>query len=83
LVLFCPSTTPDLPLCVVQPFTLYGTTLKQYSREVLDGDKVVSRLRGFTVETCVGAIDASQEGPQFQGLPSGGKVRGGTSLHLS
>jgi hypothetical protein len=40
----------------------------------LDGNKVVSRSRGFTVDTCVSAVDESVESPEFQGLSSGDKV---------
>jgi len=52
-----------------------------------DHPQVLSRRRGFTVETCIGAIDASKETPQFQGLSPGEKVgRAGTghpALQLS
>lgn len=47
---------------------------KKFLIEQLDGEKVVARKKGFTVETCVGAVDVNQETPQFQGLPSGDKV---------
>ncbi len=47
---------------------------KKFLIEQLNGEKVVARKKGFTVETCVGAVDVNQETPQFQGLPSGDKV---------
>jgi hypothetical protein len=47
-----------------------------YSIEQLDGEKVLSRSRGFTVDTCVSAVDEAMESPEFQGLSTGDKVRG-------
>eukprot|EP00877_Chromochloris_zofingiensis_P001123 jgi/Chrzof1/11010/Cz05g20090.t1 len=64
----------------IEPFTLYGTTFKKFSIEQLDGDKVLSRHRGFTVDTCVGAIEAAQETPEFQSLSTGEKVRAAGNL---
>ena len=46
-------------------------------RSQLDGNKVLSRSRGFTVDTCVSAVDEDMESPEFQGLPPGDKVRRG------
>ncbi|GAX74781.1 hypothetical protein CEUSTIGMA_g2228.t1 [Chlamydomonas eustigma] len=60
------------------PFTIYGTVFKKYLIEVLEGEKIISRKRGFTVDTCVSTLSAAAEdglGPQFQGLPTGEKVR--------
>jgi hypothetical protein len=48
---------------------------KKYVIEQLSGEKVVSRARGFTVDTCVSAIPQVAETPEFQGLPTGDKVR--------
>lgn len=48
---------------------------KKYVIEQLSGEKVVSRARGFTVDTCVSAIPQAAETPEFQGLPTGDKVR--------
>lgn len=61
----------------VEPFTLYGTTVKKYLIEKLggaSGEKVLSRKKGFTVDTCVGALAASAEDPTVTGLPTGEKV---------
>ncbi|KAI8477431.1 MAG: hypothetical protein J3K34DRAFT_398231 [Monoraphidium minutum] len=63
-----------------EPFTLYGTNFKMFSIEQLDGEKVVSRSRGFTVDTCVSAVDEAMESPEFQRLPSGDKMRSGSNL---
>jgi hypothetical protein len=44
---------------------------------VLEGEKIMSRKRGFTVDTCVSTLSAAAEdglGPQFQGLPTGEKA---------
>jgi len=65
------------------PFTVYGSVFKKYLIEVLDGEKIVSRKRGFTVDACVTALSVEDEdalGPQFQGLPTGEKVRIAGSL---
>lgn len=48
---------------------------KKYQIEQMEGEKVVSRSRGFTVDSCVSAVLASQETPEFNGLPTGEKVR--------
>jgi len=58
----------------IDPFTLYGGVFKKYVIEVLDGEKVVSRKRGFTVTTCVSAIAANDETPAFNSLPLGERV---------
>lgn len=47
---------------------------KKYQIERMDGEKVISRSRGFTVDSCVSAVLASQETPEFNGLPTGEKV---------
>jgi hypothetical protein len=47
---------------------------KKYQIEQMEGEKVVSRSRGFTVDSCVSAVLASQETPEFNGLPTGEKV---------
>jgi hypothetical protein len=59
----------------IEAFTLYGTTFKKFLIEVLDGEKIVSRQRGFTVDTCVASARATEETPSFQFLPIGEKVR--------
>ncbi|KAK9819852.1 hypothetical protein WJX72_003300 [[Myrmecia] bisecta] len=56
------------------PFTLYGTNRKKYAIEQLQGEKIIARKKGFTVTTCVGAVPAAEESPQFQGLPVAGKL---------
>lgn len=53
-----------------------GTNYKLFSIEKLDGEKVVSRSRGFTVDTCVSAVDENMESPEFQVRP-----QPGTSTH--
>ncbi|KXZ52827.1 hypothetical protein GPECTOR_8g210 [Gonium pectorale] len=58
----------------ITPFTLYGTNFKKYLIEQLQGEKIVSRKKGFTVDACVGAVEVTQETPQFQGLPTGDKA---------
>ncbi|KAG2453450.1 hypothetical protein HYH02_001671 [Chlamydomonas schloesseri] len=58
----------------ITPFTLYGTSFKKYLIEELQGEKVISRKKGFTVNSCVGAVSSAQETPQFQGLPTGDKA---------
>ncbi|KAG1679300.1 hypothetical protein FOA52_009330 [Chlamydomonas sp. UWO 241] len=60
------------------PWSIYGIAFKKYVIEVLDGEKIVSRKKGFTVDTCTAAISAEDEGmqgPQFQGVPVGQKMR--------
>lgn len=42
----------------------------------MQGEKVVSRSRGFTVDTCVSGKTASEESPIFNSLSTGAKVRG-------
>eukprot|EP00775_Hariotina_reticulata_P010361 gene10361-10519_t len=48
---------------------------KKYQIEQMQGEKVVSRQRGFTVDSCVSAIAASEETPEFNGLGIREKVR--------
>ncbi len=48
---------------------------KKFVIEQLDGEKVVSRKRGFTVDTCVASARQSEETPSFRFLPVGEKVR--------
>jgi hypothetical protein len=62
------SSAPD------DPFTLYGTNFKKYEIEQMQGEKVVSRSRGFTVDTCVSGKAANEETPMFNGLSTGAKV---------
>lgn len=57
------------------PFTMYGTNFKKYVIEKLNGEKIVSRKRGFTVDTCISVIPQELETPEFQGLPTSEKVR--------
>jgi hypothetical protein len=40
----------------------------------MQGEKVVSRSRGFTVDTCVSGKTASEESPMFNGMSTGAKV---------
>jgi hypothetical protein len=40
----------------------------------MQGEKVVSRSRGFTVDTCVSGKAAAEESPIFNGLSTGAKV---------
>ncbi|EFJ45471.1 hypothetical protein VOLCADRAFT_105916 [Volvox carteri f. nagariensis] len=47
---------------------------KKYLIEQLQGEKIISRKKGFTVDACVGPVEVTQETPQFQGLPTGDKV---------
>ncbi|GBF88524.1 hypothetical protein Rsub_01239 [Raphidocelis subcapitata] len=63
-----------------EPFTLYGSNFKLYSIEKLDGEKVVSRTRGFTVDTCISAVDEAAETPEARGQPTGERVRSGNNL---
>eukprot|EP00878_Enallax_costatus_P023289 GHUV01024761.1.p1 GENE.GHUV01024761.1~~GHUV01024761.1.p1 ORF type:complete len:249 (+),score=46.61 GHUV01024761.1:662-1408(+) len=62
------------------PFTLYGTNFKKYQIERMDGEKVLSRQRGFTVDSCVSAITADSETPEFNGLSTGEKVQAANDL---
>ena len=51
--------------------------LLQYVIEVLDGEKIVSRKRGFTVDSCATAISAADEqllGAEFQFVNFADKV---------
>jgi hypothetical protein len=66
---------PGSEAAEVDPFTLYGTNFKKYEIESMQGEKVVSRSRGFTVDSCVSAVPATAETPEFVGLPTGEKVR--------
>jgi hypothetical protein len=43
--------------------------------EQLQGEKIVSRRRGFTVDACTASVSASEETPGVVGLPVGEKVR--------
>eukprot|EP00884_Botryococcus_braunii_P002790 jgi/Botrbrau1/12511/Bobra.0169s0053.1 len=56
----------------VEPFTLYGSTTKKYSIEEKNGEKIVRRRTGFTVETCVSGTSASAE--MVDGRPPSEKV---------
>jgi hypothetical protein len=58
----------------VEPFTLYGEVFKKYVIEVLQGEKILSRKKGFTVTTCVSTVAAAEESPAFNGLPVGEKI---------
>eukprot|EP00955_Chlamydomonas_euryale_P050040 354449-Chlamydomonas_euryale.AAC.9 len=65
------------------PSYLPGTPVALPPPQLLDGEKIVSRKRGFTVESCTTAISVADEdalGPQFQGVPIGEKVRDGVEL---
>lgn len=54
---------------------LHAVCSKKYQIEQMDGEKVLSRQRGFTVDSCVSAIAADSETPEFNGLSTGEKVR--------
>ncbi|CAI5954062.1 unnamed protein product [Closterium sp. NIES-64] len=58
----------------INPFTLYGTVQKKYYIERLEGEKVLSRGKGFTATACVAALDNAAETPELQALPIGAKV---------
>jgi hypothetical protein len=58
----------------IEPFVVYGSNFKQYLIEQLDGEKIVARKRGFTVDACTGVVPASRETPGFAGLSPGEKV---------
>jgi hypothetical protein len=48
------------------------------ARQVLDGEKIVSRRKGFTVDTCTAAIsvaDEDRQGVSIIGVPVGQKMR--------
>lgn len=55
---------------------------KKYEIEQMQGEKVVSRSRGFTVDTCVSGKTASEESPMFNGMSTGAKVGGALSICL-
>lgn len=48
---------------------------KQYMIENLEGQKVVSRKKGFTTKTCVSGVPTQQQTQQFESLPLSAKVR--------
>ncbi|KAK9819423.1 hypothetical protein WJX74_002142 [Apatococcus lobatus] len=56
------------------PWTLYGTSRKKYAIEKRDGEKILSRRKGFTVDTCTSGIAANQESPSFQGASTSEKL---------
>lgn len=68
---FGKSETDEEP---VDPFVLYGTTFKQFYIAKMQGEKIVSRQRGFTVNTCTAGIATASETPSFQGLATGARV---------
>ncbi|CAI5537434.1 unnamed protein product [Closterium sp. Naga37s-1] len=47
---------------------------KKYYIERLEGEKVLSRAKGFTATACVAALDNAAETPELQALPIGAKV---------
>lgn len=58
------------------------TSAAMLRAQVLDGEKILSRKRGFTVNSCATVLSVAEEdaeGPRFQGLPVGEKV-GSASL---
>jgi hypothetical protein len=61
------------PLLLFLIATLHS---KKYEIERMQGEKVVSRSRGFTVDTCVSGKTASEETPMFNGMSTGAKVCG-------
>lgn len=66
--------TPFPPLSPSSPPCRPLACSKKYEIEVMQGEKVVSRSRGFTVDTCVSGKTASEETPMFNGLSTGAKV---------
>ena len=56
-----------LPLFLIQSMTwirvLFLSPSKKYAIEKQDGEKIVARKRGFTVDTCVSSIEASKDSP--------------------
>jgi hypothetical protein len=42
--------------------------------EDLEGEKIVARRRGLTVNSCVSAVREADETPSFRSLPAGDKV---------
>ena len=48
---------------------------KKFLIENLDGERVLSRKRGFTTTVCTAALGQSEETPEMQFLPIGEKVR--------
>ena len=55
---------------------------KKYAIEKRDGEKIISRRKGFTVDTCTSGIAANQESPSFQGASTSEKVCRGRVLLL-
>lgn len=45
-----------------------------YAIERRDGEKIVSRRKGFTATACVAVSAAARETPQFQGLSAAERV---------
>lgn len=58
----------------VEPFTLFGTTSKKYVIEQLDGEKIVARRKGITVQTCVAGYASSELSPELNGAATRDKV---------
>ena len=59
------------PATSTDSFQVLGTVNKKYVIENLDGEKVVSRSKGFTVSSCVLTLSGAEEdsfGSQFQSL---------------
>jgi len=46
----------------IDPFTVMGRNVKKYLIEQLEGEKIVRRERGFTVQTCTSTVRQSDEG---------------------
>ncbi|KAL6758018.1 hypothetical protein V8C86DRAFT_2609894 [Haematococcus lacustris] len=67
----------------IAPFTLNGTVLKKFVIEQLSGEKILSRRRGFTVDTCVSSMAEADETPTYQMLPLGGKVTAAANVLCS
>ena len=47
----------------IEPFVIMGTNMKKYLIEILEGEKIVKRERGFTVETCTSTRRQADERP--------------------
>ena len=62
-----------MPLCTVSDIA--GVPFRRV--QVLDGEKIVSRKRGFTVDACSTAVSVADEdaqGARYQGLSIQDKV---------
>lgn len=58
---------------------MLGSNFKKFLIEELDGEKIVSRRRGFTVQTCTSTVLQADETPQYNALPMGERVGEGSN----